>query len=214
MSLITKSITDQIYKIIKNKILLQELKVGAKIETREIAKEYDISVMPVRDALKKLSNQGLVENKSRVGFFVRTFTEKEINDIMEMRSIYEVYCLEQYFDKINKDKLKLLYNDIKAIDEYNRKEFDRLDTEFHELLINTSSNNLLIRNYNQIKDLIVLFKHMDKERIKLANQEHCDLIKSILDGEKEEAIEKLKIHISNVAYAVGMFINQDKAKVK
>jgi len=214
MALITTSITEQIYNIIKEKILLQELEVGSKIETREIAKEYDISVMPVRDALKKLCNQGLVENRSRVGFFVRTFSEKEINDIMEMRSIFELYCLDQHLNRINKSKLKSLYQDIQSIDEYDRNKFDRLDNDFHELLINSSNNDLLIKNYNQIKDLIVLFKHMDKERIKLANEEHCRLIESILNGEKEKAIDQLSLHINNVKYSIGKTINQEKAIAK
>lgn len=210
MALITKSITEQIYNIIKEKILLQEFEVGSKIETREIAKEYEISIMPVRDALKKLCNQGLVENRSRVGFFVRSFSEKEINDIMEIRCMFELYCLDQHFDKINKDELRNLYQDIKLIDQDDRIKFDQLDSEFHELLINSSNNDLIIKNYNQIKDLIVLFKHIDKERIKLATQEHCQLIESILSGEKEKAIEQLKVHINNVKYSIGENIKKEK----
>ena len=82
MSIITKSITDQIYNIIKNRILMQEYKLGSKIDMNELAEEHEISIMPVRDALKRLSNQGLVTNKSRVGFFVRKFSEEEIRNII------------------------------------------------------------------------------------------------------------------------------------
>ena len=94
MSIIAKSITEQIYDIIKDKILLQEYKVGSKIDMNEIAEEHDISIMPVRDALKRLSSQGLVVNRSRVGFFVKEFSKQEISNIMEVRNMYETYCLD------------------------------------------------------------------------------------------------------------------------
>lgn len=203
MSLVTESITDQIYKIIKDKILLQEIEVGEKIDTKNIAKEHDISVMPVRDALKKLASQGLVENKSRVGFFVRTFTEKEIENIMEMRSMYEVYCLKNHMNNIDKKELKSLYETINCTSEASRKKFDEIDTKFHDLLIEASSNDYLIKNYNQIKDLILLFKHLDAKRMKLANKEHCQLIESILNKNRKQAVEKLKEHINNVTYSIG-----------
>ncbi len=211
MSIITKSITEQIYNIIKERILLQEYKVGSKIDMNEIARENEISIMPVRDALKKLSNQGLVENKSRVGFFVRSFNERETKNIMEVRRMYEIYCLDKHFANINKEKMESLYEEIKCMGEPDRKEFDRLDAEFHDLLIKASENEFLIKNYGQIKDLIVLFKHLDRERIRLANKEHCQLIEAILEGDKDKAIQKLEEHITNVTYSAGETLKKIKA---
>lgn len=207
MSIITKSITEQIYNIIKGKILMQEYKVGSKIDMNEIADEYDISIMPVRDALKRLSNQGLVNNKSRVGFFVRRFSEAEIKNIMEVRNMYETYCLQNHFDNLDKNKINKIYDNIECKESLNRSEFDRIDAEFHNLIIQSSENEFLIDHYNEINDLIVLFKHLDKERIKLANQEHCSLIESILDGNKEVAVKELKKHIDNVKDSVIKHIN-------
>lgn len=210
MITIAKSITEQIYNIIKEKILFQEYEIGSKIETKEIAEEYNISVMPVRDALKKLCSDELVVNKSRVGFFVRTFTEKEIDNIMELRRVLEIYCLDTYFEKINKKRLKDIYRNIKLIENYNKSDFARLDEEFHILIISSSNNNMVIKNYNNIKDIIVLCRHLDKKRIKYANEEHCRIIGSILFGKKQSAIEQLKIHLNNFDYSIKESIKNHK----
>jgi len=202
MSIITKSITDQIYNIIKNRILMQEYKLGSKIDMNELAEEHEISIMPVRDALKRLSNQGLVTNKSRVGFFVRKFSEEEIRNIMEVRNMYETYCLQNHYNNLEMKKVKKIYESIECNKSLNRKEFDKIDTEFHNLIIQAAENDFLINHYNEINDLIVLFKHLDKQRIKLANEEHCSLMKSILDGDIEVAVEKLEQHIRNVKNSV------------
>lgn len=202
MSIVTKSITEQIYNIIKERILLQKYKIGSKIDMNEIADEHDISIMPVRDALKRLSNKGLVVNKSRVGFFVRRFKEEEINNIMEVRSMYETYCLENHFNNLDKEKMDEIFEDVKCDQELSRKKFDKLDAEFHNLIIQSSENEFLIKNYNEINDLIVLFKHLDRKRIKTANREHCSLIESILEDNKKEAVNKLKKHIENVKISV------------
>ena len=199
MAIITKSITDQIYNIIKEKILFQEYKIGSKIDMKEIAEEHEISIMPVRDALKRLSNQGLVVNKSRVGFFVKEFSEDEIENIMEVRNMYETYCLENHFENLNLDKIESLYEDIQCQDSLEREKFDEVDSKFHNLIINSSENQFLIEHYEKIEDRIILFRHLDKERIKTANEEHCLILDSILKGNKKEAVNKLNEHIRNVS---------------
>src|SRR5690554_4721661 len=106
MAIIKDSISEQIYELIKNKIFTQELELGAQIDTKKIAGEHNISIMPVRDALNKLENRELVYRKSRIGYFVRTFSRKEAEEIMEVRKIYELYSLKEHFEAIDKKKLE------------------------------------------------------------------------------------------------------------
>ena len=97
MSIHTESITDQCYDLIWKKILNKEYLPGEQIPTKQIAEDNGISVMPVRLALRELTNNGIVLNKARVGFFVRDFTNQEMLDISRTRRMYEIYGLENYF---------------------------------------------------------------------------------------------------------------------
>ena len=63
--------------------------------------------MPIRDALNQLANEGLVIRKPGL-VFVRSFTPKEAKDLMEVRKLYELYCLEKYFDKIDRKNCQII----------------------------------------------------------------------------------------------------------
>ncbi len=197
------SITEQIYNILKEKILLQDYEIGKKINTKEIANEFNISVMPVRDALLQLDNQGLIVNKPRVGFFVRSFSKKEIIEIMEVRKMYEVYALENHFATINIkeiERINILMKDFGK--DLTREKFDQIDTELHELIINASDNDFFIESYIKIEDLFVIFKHLNKDRMGNSHHEHLKLTESIISGNKEKSLDILKKHLDQVTDSI------------
>ena len=206
MKLVKDSISEQIYSIIKEEILLAKRKPGEQISPRKLADEFETSVMPIRDALNQLVNEGLVVRKPRVGFFVRSFTQKEAQDLMEMRKVYELYCLENYFDRIDRNKLSdYLERSLERINiSHKDREFDELDENIHDLIVKTSNNSWLINGYNSIKDYIVVLKHLDIGRVQMAQKEHISLIKAILDGNKEKAKKALEEHIQRVTEELTM----------
>lgn len=202
MAIIKDSISDQICDLIKNQIFVQELELGAQIDTKKIAEEHNISIMPVRDALNKLESQGLVIRKSRVGYFVRSFTAKEVKEIMEARKMYELYSLEEHFEAIDKAKLREILEEIINTESITRQQFDKLDDGLHNLIIAASGNDFLINNYSQINDQIILFRRLDKNRIQNATREHKELIEAILSNDLENSRNILKNHIDLVTESV------------
>ncbi|MDK2896543.1 MAG: hypothetical protein PWP04_663 [Candidatus Atribacteria bacterium] len=200
MRLVKDSISKQIYSIIKEEILLAKRKPGEQINPRKLANEFETSVMPIRDALNQLANEGLVVRKARVGFFVRSFTQKEAKDLMEVRKLYELYCLEEYLDKIDRQKIsRYLEKSLERINLSSKdREFDELDENIHDLIVKASGNSWLIDSYNSIRDYIIILKHLDIGRVQMAQKEHVSLIKAILDGDKEKAKKALEDHIQRV----------------
>ncbi len=196
MEINKKSLTDQIYSIIKEKILNREIELGEQINTREIAEEYDISQMPVRDALRKLTNEDLVENKPRVGFFVKNFSEEEINDILEVRKMHELYCLEYHFDNIDRIEVAKLRDKFENGDhEY----FGSYDIHLHKLIVFASDNNYLIERYLKlINHYTMLFSYLNYKRSETSREEHVNLINSILDEDQKKACEILQDHLDRV----------------
>ena len=202
MELVTESINEQLYRIIKEKILLTELSLGEHINPKELAAEFSVSVMPVRDALFRLANEGLVENKSRVGFFVRSFTREDIREIMEVRKLYELYCLENYFDKIDRELVENCMKRCGNGKTLSRREFDELDDQIHDLFIDVSRNRCLMKSYKEVKNQIIIFRHLDRNRIEVANQEHIKLLRAIIDSDKMKAVGVLRRHIERVEGAI------------
>jgi DNA-binding GntR family transcriptional regulator len=200
LKIVKDSISKQIYAIIKEEILLAKRKPGEQINPRKLANEFETSIMPIRDALNQLTTEGLVVRKARVGFFVRSFTQREAQDLMEVRKLYELYCLDKYFDRIDRKKLSdYLNRSLERIDiSYKDREFDELDENIHDLIVKASNNSWLINGYNSIRNYIIVLKHLDIGRVQMAQKEHISLIEAILDGDKEKAKKTLEEHIQRV----------------
>ena len=191
-----QSLTDQVYVMLKEKILNREVELGERFNTREIAKNHDISLMPVRDALRQLANEDLVENRPRVGFFVKNFSEAEVNEILEVRKMHELYCLENYFSEIDKEKVVDLKD---KFENGNQEYFSSYDTQLHKEIIFASHNNYLIDSYlKMINHYTMLFSYLNYKRSETSCKEHIELITCILESNKNKAKEILYRHLDRV----------------
>ncbi len=188
-----KSLTEQIYSILKEQILNKKFEFGEKINTRKIAKKYEVSLMPVRDALRRLANEGIVEKRPRVGFFAKDFSKKEIKEIKELRRMYELYCLGNYFQNIDKEKVAKLREEFVKSDQ---KYFDKIDIKLHKAIVSASENNYLIKRYNDlVKNFISLFSFTTYKRFEDSKKEHIQLIDAILDDNLKKAKEIILKHL-------------------
>jgi len=181
----------KVYNLLKEMILNHELKLGEKLNVRELSEKLGISFTPVRDALLQLATEGLVKVVPRVGFFVTDVDEKFIRETIETRIMMEVFCLENYFDKIaGSEELLEIKGEIDDVEKSAKREiFDDSDERLHKLFIRAL--------YEKIWDRIDLVRHLN-ERYVVSNREHKELIERIISGDKEGAIEKLKEHLKNV----------------
>ncbi|MDK2786722.1 GntR family transcriptional regulator [Thermotoga petrophila] len=189
----------KVYNLLKEMILNHELKLGEKLNVRELSEKLGISFTPVRDALLQLATEGLVKVVPRVGFFVTDVDERFIRETIETRIMMEVFCLENYFERIaSSEELLKIKEEIENVESSLKRDlFDDADERLHKLFIKASGNELIISLYEKIWDRIDLVRHLN-ERYIVSNREHKELIESILRGDKEDAVEKLKKHLKNV----------------
>lgn len=199
MKIVKKSITDQMFSVLKEEIIRQNIKAGEQINPRQIAEQYGVSVMPVRDALVRLASFGLVTIRPRVGFFAREFTPTEVQEIFEVRRLHEVYCLEHYFHQIDLDEMRRIEQMMAAYESNPTREgFDAIDEALHDLLIAASQNRFLIETYNHVKDLIILIRHLDLGRVDYSHLEHRKLVEAVLQGDQQLSLTYLKQHLDSV----------------
>lgn len=194
MDLHIESVNKQVYSILKKDILARKLKPGERIDTKGIAEEYGISVMPVRSALLQLTTNGLVVNKERVGFYVRQYTPEELKDIFEVRVMYELYCMNVHSSNIDKEHVEELIKKLEAT--ITPVELDELDVEMHRMIIYASQNTFLINEYEKLQALFSLGVYGGQyENVVLAKKEHLNIFHAILDGDVQKASKALKQHL-------------------
>ncbi len=98
-------VADQVYDALSNKIFSGELAAGSRLRVRDLAEEVGTSVMPVRDALRQLVENGLAVTTPYRGARVREFTTSELIQIYDVRSILEVEATRQGAPRITTEQL-------------------------------------------------------------------------------------------------------------
>jgi DNA-binding GntR family transcriptional regulator len=144
---------DEISNYIKEAILSGELKPGDRIVETRWARELGVSQSPVREAIRELEMIGLVENRPFQGCYVKELTVKDIKDSYRVRVSLETLGMEDAVENITDEQLLEIYNVMKEMETAaENHEFDlyiKLDTLFHQKIIEVSQNTTLLRLWSQ-----------------------------------------------------------------
>lgn len=197
-----KDLTSTVFYKLKDKILNFEILPGVKISDQEIAQEMGISRTPVREALFRLSENGLVQAKPNRGFTVRIFKAKEVEDLYTMREALEVLAVKLTIKHLNKQKIKTFHDLLRSYEPWlqtnNLFKFNNLDQEFHDLLAKFSENEFLTQNLCSLHDKIRLIRRYHyflPGTIQEAYEEHRFIIEHIENGATNKAKAAVSQHI-------------------
>lgn len=215
---------DTIVEDIKRKITSGKLQVGDKLKSeRLLAEEYQVSRNVVREALKNLSQSGLVSIEPGRGAFVSELNEENILDcmqscmincnadmldILEVREIFELAAIRRIIGKIpdeSFEELEHLYgqmeNSTKDIIQYSK-----IDEQFHKMILNLVENRMFRMLAGSFYELTLkeIFNVMClyPERIHIAQEDHRALIDALREENIEEAIILTKKHMKGLEYEI------------
>ncbi len=151
-----KSLRENIYNKILEKITNGEISPGEKLNERQIAKEFSVSRTPVREAFAQLEKMGIVVSNLRTGTVVKKTTVEQFEEISEIVSVLEAYAIEIAVEKGVKKKdlayIKRLHQEMKkSVEEKNYLQYTKTNITFHEFLVKISGNKALAE---ALKDLI------------------------------------------------------------
>ena len=188
-----------VYEKLKEEITTGFLEQGEKIVAREVARQMGVSDIPVREALKKLESEGLVENIPHVGSSVSTTNLKTAREIFSVRLELESYAARLAATNASASQIDELQEIVDAIDrnieESNVLEISRLNTEFHQTLYRLSGNETLFELIFSLMERSQYSKSIFTqvpERKKHSNEEHKLIVNAIRKGNAEEAGKALR----------------------
>lgn len=190
------------YNYLKEGILSGDIAPGSPVSEMAIAQELEISRTPLREAMRELEREGLMVSYPDRGSFVTSVTPSEVDEIYEIRSLIESWCLNKGFDRLNRDELKRLKDEFRTAYDMNDWElFHIADRRFHEMIVDSAASPR-IRNFMNIlnaqTERIRRISAKGSSRNEKSLKEHCAIIDAILDNEKEKAEKALKEHLSSV----------------
>ncbi len=122
------SLTDQVYDILKRRIIGREMQFNEKLDVNGLAVELGVSRMPVVEALTRLESDGLVERRNRVGTFVAPVDIRLFEEWLEMRAMIEDWAAPRIVAKATADDInrikRLLKSGARELSDANARAFD------------------------------------------------------------------------------------------
>jgi DNA-binding GntR family transcriptional regulator len=132
------SVREKTYEHIKSSIFSGHFTPGERLTEEHLAEELGVSRTPVREALHKLEQDGLIEPLESRGFCIPRDSVEEIEDLFELRTVLEGYTLKIICERITEAQIAMLEGIVnKADDALRRKRIEEVfhwNTQFHDIL--------------------------------------------------------------------------------
>ena len=215
-----ESLKEQIFKLMKNRILNNELAGEEILNERTISQELSVSRTPVREALKALEAEGWVEYVPYKGVVVKKMTHKDLRDIFEIRRALEVLMVECALPYITDATLSAMEESMQAqlvaANANDIKAFSEADAEFHNILLRATTNEMLKKSIADLRDKIrtlgmnSLFSGTDRFGETLT--EHQKLLDALKSRDVNEAKTSMDRHIQRVYETASQHVSKKQGK--
>lgn len=200
-----KNLSNQAYEAIKLAIITCELSPGQQIPQHELVEKYNIGTTPIREALMRLVQEGLVEPIPRFGYIVSRVTLSDIHELYEVRQILEAAAARLAATRATKEQLDEISQNAQFTyvfgDRKSYHDFLKKNTDFHLLVANASGNRRLKKQISKAHDELMRVFHFGLDMRKNAEEMHDDhtaLAEALCarDGEKAAKIVEVQIATS------------------
>jgi DNA-binding GntR family transcriptional regulator len=203
------SLAEKAYHAIRDLIVSLQLAPGAVIDERELMEELGIGRTPVREALRRLAHEGLVEVYPRRGMFVTGVDVRELARLSEVRAVLEPeaarLAAERATDADRADVVGLLHELAGRGRDRDDRELMSLDERIHHAVYRAAHNDLLAATLSQYYVLALRIWSMALDRshdLEEAVDAHRALLEAIRDGDGALAAETMRAHVLDFEQAM------------
>ncbi len=204
--MIPTTLRQDAYKRIRAKFLSGELKAGTALSENKLSKELGMSRTPIREAIRQMEMEGIIDYAPRFGAVVRTLDAEELGDLYSVREALEIYAAIQACEETSPKAIKKLNEHFETmqqiIDNFkdSKKEFfdgDELekfleaDLDFHRVIVNAADNKYLSKIISEQRVLTRVFTstlwRYDEAKLLQANEFHKRLLDAITAHDADAA---------------------------
>ncbi|MBW3088923.1 GntR family transcriptional regulator [Bifidobacterium sp. 82T24] len=199
----TQSKRDTAYEFIRERIVMGQYRPGDLLDEQTLARENGVSRTPIREATRRLVEEGLVQVLPRRGILVSRISLKSINDMMEARYLIEPFLLRKGFHLLNAGRLaefrdheqsKIVTGDARV-----EQSVEDFDTTLHLYLTGAGDNDYLNdtmrRLMTQNQRMRAITSSLSSERVLESCHEHVAILDKAIDDDLDGAVEALRTHL-------------------
>jgi DNA-binding GntR family transcriptional regulator len=200
------SINEQVYHILKRRIIERRIPAGGKLDINALAAEFNISRMPIVDAITRLETEGLIERRNRVGTFVTPLNRHKYEEIYGAREMIEQWAAQVIIDLITDSDIaglrkildqtgKLLHDVTEATFDYQA--YSEQDGLFHLSLIRLCGNAYIRDFYASLNSHVQILRVLSLGALKRSQETQLEHA-AILDG--YQARDLSAVHAAQAAH--------------
>ena len=198
------SFASHVYDRIKNDIIELRLEPGAYFLTQEIAETLGASRTPVREAVKRLEQDGWIVWESYRKARVKEITLEGARDVFQARKMIEPFCLnwlfEQGLTRLVAGKLDVIVSEMESHHD-NWVQFMYADLAFHSAIVNEVGNGAVSKFWGFLSDEITrvgIYSRSGPRKTADVVREHREMLQALWDVDKERVMEKLLSHYDGI----------------
>lgn len=188
----------------RRRIIAGELEPGVNLSEIALSDEFGVSRTPVREALKQLQTEGLIEIRPRVGTFVTTPSRREITELFEMKELLEGAAARLLAQRGRVPELDQLEQNVRqadlAVEADDRGRYAELVEEFHNLLIVGADNTKLEAHYRMLMNQLAYSRLVTTSlgqpgRLRRSDREHHQVLELIIAKDADSAERVMRDHV-------------------
>ncbi len=204
--------SEKVYSYLKKKILSGDLRPGASIKLNQVAEELSVSKSPVREAIRRLEAEGLIDVIYNSGARVKDVDLKELEQIVLIRQRIECLAIGLAAKNIDSDKIRILRKMVEEMEECvkqnDKDKYSSINRDFHMIIYRASNAdviaNLIEDLWNRSERTTMVF-NMFPDRFLTSNSEHVKMVDCLENHDSigaEEILHKQKedgfIHVIRI----------------
>lgn len=196
---------DTIYAALKHRILSGTYEPDQKLSEAGLSKEFECSRTPVREALKRLENEGLLYIRPKSGTYVRKISAQQLIELQEVRTYLEKLAFRLAIKTASSEQRNAMREAVTDLDRllaeepFKAKLFSKRHFAFHHTLVQASANPLLIGVYDSLN---LQYSHLffepgngDLDRVRVSNREHGEILGHLESGSMQAGEELIDLHL-------------------
>jgi DNA-binding GntR family transcriptional regulator len=199
---VRSNLAEQVYAELKSQMHDFRLVPGDRFSEAELGGRLGVSRTPVREALFRLRNEGLLDVESKGGWFVRPIDFDRLEQVYDLRVLLESASIARLCALAEPapalDALKAIWLVPAAERLVDGREVGALDEEFHAALVRAAGNSEIARVHWEVTERIRIIRRLDftrADRIEATYNEHAKILRSVIQRKTDQAQMLLRTHI-------------------
>lgn len=208
---------DVVFNSLRQAILRGDLKPGERLMEIQLANRLGVSRTPVREAIRKLELEGLVQMIPRKGAEVAKITVKDLEDVLEVRTALEELAVRDACEHVTQEQLDRLGQ---ANEEFRRAlegedllVCGKADMNFHEIIYEATNNRRLMQILNNLREQMYRYRMeylKDREMYPVLLREHETIREALGARDREKAGAAIRDHIENQRESIINSLREDE----